>query len=149
MAVGGGTIEREGDVRAWLARIAAREGVGVVWYEPPRNGHGATTGHPDASLSFPDGIRVEVELKAWARLQCGDFAARIRREQIRYHFRANQKGTRTLLAWGVLGEARLCAVHGSRAPKTVIVRMPPDDCSGYGLNEGSEFLNDVKLNNIK
>jgi len=154
----------EADVRTWLAaRVAeAAGGVRLVWHEPPRNGHGATTGHPDASLTWLDGTRVAVELKCWDRLLTGQFAARIRREQIRYHYRANLAGDRTVLVWGELGESRVWAIHGSRAPKTVssrineretslyapVASVRPHACSGTLTRAYSDFLIDVKLNLI-
>jgi hypothetical protein len=155
----------EADVRDWLAfRVAeaATTGVLLVWHEPPRNGHGATIGQADASLTWPDGTKVSVELKCWERLQSGEFAARIRREQIRYHYRANLAGARTVLAWGELGQARVWAIHGSRAPKIVSTRVSDIEASAYApradprpqawagtrMRAYADFLADVKLNLI-
>jgi hypothetical protein len=143
-------LKIETRLRDWIRSL----GLPVEWTEAARGG---TAGIADCRLILSEAsvvsgrwlrrdIVVPIELKSWSLLQNGFWAARLRREQVRYHFRMNEAGMKTLLLWNSPDVAgTIYALPGRLAPKKVVDRIAFDLPRAYetGDAERERFRQDI------
>ena len=129
-------------VRAWVAKI----GPATEWIEHAKGG---TIGIPDCLISYSKdgGITYSgmlgSELKCWIETKSGFLSAKMRREQVRYHYKKAQIGCPTVIIVGVSGRAGVYVLQGADAPRTISCRMPLNAFAFYGANDQVRFYDDV------
>lgn len=132
-------IRTENDVRKWVRELDKIHGVALEWTEAAR---GATNGVADVKICVGESV-FPVELKCWQMAARGDeFLAKMRREQVRYHFVFSRARVHTLLLWGSPGQSCLWALPGTRAPRKVVSRVAFADCFVY--HDQASFLYDLQ-----
>ena len=132
-------MKTEADLRTWLKA----GGIDFVRREP---GLGSDAGLPDLSV-LVDGVALELELKIWDVVtrgkNAGLFRAKMRREQVRWHYQAAINGRNSGILFGCNGGDGYYYVHSGLAPRRVNGFVNYRDVSFYHRNEAALFRSDI------
>jgi hypothetical protein len=130
-------MEKEANVRKWIKQVCPN----IVWTESARGG---THGQADCIAYFLPGCGLPVELKCWRLLGDGKtFAARLRREQVRFHAVMAKRREPTLILWGSPETDFVYALAGHKAPKEIRAKVLKNSAKEYPPWEKHLFINDV------